>query len=31
MMTLSSAQVGYQAALQSAAKVQQTSLVDFLK
>src|SRR3954447_6999500 len=31
IMTLSSAQVGYQAALQSAAKVQQTSLVDFLK
>jgi flagellar hook-associated protein 3 FlgL len=31
MMNLSAAQVGYQAALQSAAKIQQVSLVDFLK
>jgi flagellar hook-associated protein 3 FlgL len=31
IMTLSAAQVGYQAALQSAAKIQQTSLVDYLK
>jgi flagellar hook-associated protein 3 FlgL len=31
MMNLSAQQVGYQAALQSAAKIQQTSLVDFLK
>ncbi|HEX2807078.1 MAG TPA: flagellar hook-associated protein FlgL [Kineosporiaceae bacterium] len=31
IMNLSSAQVAYQAALQSAAKIQQTSLVDFLK
>jgi|SRR5664280_893707 len=30
-MNLSSAQVSYQAALASAAKIQQTSLVDFLK
>jgi flagellar hook-associated protein 3 FlgL len=30
-MNLSSAQLGYQAALASAAKIQQTSLVDFLK
>jgi len=30
-MNLSTAQVGYQAALASAAKIQQTSLVDFLK
>jgi flagellar hook-associated protein 3 FlgL len=31
IMNLSAQQVGYQAALQSAAKIQQTSLVDFLK
>jgi len=31
MMNLSAQQVGYQAALQSAAKIQQVSLVDFLK
>lgn len=31
MMNLSAQQVGYQAALESAAKVQQNSLVDFLK
>ena len=31
MMTLASAQLGYQAALQSAAKIQQNSLMDFLK
>ena len=31
MMKLSAQQVGYQAALQSAAKIQQVSLVDFLK
>ena len=31
MMNLSAQQVGYQAALQSAAKIQQISLVDFLK
>jgi flagellar hook-associated protein 3 FlgL len=31
IMNLSAAQVGYQAALQSAAKIQQTSLVDYLK
>jgi flagellar hook-associated protein 3 FlgL len=31
IMNLSAQQVGYQTALQSAAKIQQTSLVDFLK
>jgi flagellar hook-associated protein 3 FlgL len=31
MMNLSAQQVGYQAALESAAKIQQVSLVDFLK
>jgi flagellar hook-associated protein 3 FlgL len=31
MMNLSAQQVGYQAALQSAAKIQQISLMDFLK
>ena len=31
IMNLSAQQVGYQAALQSAAKIQQVSLVDFLK
>jgi len=31
MMNLSAQQIGYQAALQSAAKIQQVSLVDFLK